>query len=57
MMRITEIRVHGDHDTEYTITDDGAGEVQCSCPAFKHGEGKPCKHMKFVAAQIVPQMA
>jgi hypothetical protein len=28
------------------------GRLTCSCPAFRYGKGKPCKHCRFVANLI-----
>ncbi len=51
-MKITEIRVLGDGDTQYTISATVNG-VTCSCPAFRFSDDRDCKHIRFVKTQLV----
>jgi hypothetical protein len=51
-MQITEIRVLGDKDTQYTISATMDG-VRCSCPAFRFSDDADCKHIRFVKTQLV----
>lgn len=55
-MMITELKVLGDTNTEYTISLRN-GEPTCSCPAFTYGGGVPCKHMRFVAEKLAQEVS
>ena len=49
-MFVTEIRVMGDHDLEYTIKFAAEG-ASCTCPAFRYTRTQfaACKHIEYVA--------
>lgn len=52
-MYVSKIVVKGDHENFYEITIDTNDGAQCSCPAYRFGNGKPCKHILFVAKRVV----
>ncbi len=48
----TKATVLGDSGVEYAITVDGNGSARCSCPAFKFGKIRWCKHLSFVYDEL-----
>lgn len=54
-MQITEVKVLGDSDKEYTIAVVN-GVATCTCPAFIYYKGAApeasCKHMRFVVERL-----
>lgn len=52
-MHIISVSVQGDGDSVYEIGFDDAGQVTCSCPAFRFAAGSSvCKHIVYVYNSI-----
>lgn len=45
------IASHTYEDVTYKLTVTENGNVRCSCPAYRFGKGKPCKHIKQWASR------
>jgi len=47
-----ETKVAGSSDNEYDVSYlENRPDWHCTCPAFKFGGGKPCKHINAVIAE------
>jgi uncharacterized Zn finger protein len=50
-MYISKIIVKGDTDNFYEIAV-GTDGATCTCPAYRFGNGAPCKHIRYVAKRV-----